>query len=99
MRSSIIRVWQREQRGRSIALKKYWVEDMVLPCFGRERYRTLSHRWLPMVGGDGTVMPPARCRDMVNIAHSPKFQELNQPPDWRPGWPRPPERPWLVHFF
>jgi hypothetical protein len=33
MRSSIIRVCQREQRGRSIALKKCSVEDMVLPCF------------------------------------------------------------------
>jgi hypothetical protein len=30
----------------------------MLPCFGRERYRTLSHRWLPMEGGDGAILPP-----------------------------------------
>lgn len=56
-RSSIIRLWQRGQRGRSIAVKNCWVEDIMLPCFGRERYRTLSHRWLPMAGGDEAILP------------------------------------------
>ena len=31
-RSSIIRVWQREQRGRSIVVKNCWMEVMTLPC-------------------------------------------------------------------
>jgi len=34
-RSSIIRVWQREQRRRSMAIRNCWVEDTVLPlCWG-----------------------------------------------------------------
>jgi hypothetical protein len=45
---SIIRVWQWEQRWRSIAVKNCGVEIMALPCMGRERYRTLSHRWSRM---------------------------------------------------
>jgi len=40
-----------------MAVKNCRVEDMVAsPAFGRERYRTLSHRWLPMAGGDGVSM-------------------------------------------
>jgi len=40
-----------------MAVKNCRVEDMVAsPAFGRERYRTLSHRWLPMAGGDCTSM-------------------------------------------
>jgi hypothetical protein len=36
---------------------------------------------------------------MVNIAQSRKFNELNQSPDRRPGWPVPSEQPRLIHFF
>jgi hypothetical protein len=69
-RSSIIRVWQREQRGRSIAVGNCWVEDTTLsPVFRRERYRTLCHRWLPMAGGDGTSMAHCKASLLVNIAH------------------------------
>ena len=44
MRSSIILVWQCEQRKRSIAVKDCEDEGMMLPCIGREHYRSLSRR-------------------------------------------------------
>ena len=44
MRSSIILVWQCEQRRRSIAVKDCEDEGMMLPCIGREHYRSLSRR-------------------------------------------------------
>ena len=47
-RSSIIRVWQREQRWRSIVATNCWGEAKTRPCVVRERYRTLCHRWVPM---------------------------------------------------
>lgn len=72
-RSSIIRVWQREQRGRSIAVRNCWDGDMMLPCIGRERYRTLGHRWLPMADGDGVILPRRTAEKVVNIAHLRKF--------------------------
>jgi hypothetical protein len=50
----------------------------MLPCFGRERYRTLSHRWLPMAGGDRAILAPHTSDWLVNIAHSGKFNEFNQ---------------------
>jgi hypothetical protein len=34
-----MRVWQREQRGRSIEVNNCWDEDTMLPCVGREHYR------------------------------------------------------------
>jgi hypothetical protein len=43
-RSSIIRALQREHRGRSMAVKNCWDEVTMLPCIGREHYRTLCHR-------------------------------------------------------
>jgi hypothetical protein len=30
--------------------KNCWGEAKTLPCVGRERYRTLCHRWVPMAG-------------------------------------------------
>jgi hypothetical protein len=33
-----------------MAVKNWWDEDTVFPCKRRERYRTLSHRWMPMAG-------------------------------------------------
>jgi hypothetical protein len=72
-RSSIIRAWQREQRGRSIAVKNCWDEDTMLPCVGRERYRlsvTDVCRWR---GGDGTSMRFRVPEPLVNIAHFPEF--------------------------
>jgi hypothetical protein len=80
MRSCIIRVWQREQRARPIPVKSCWVEDMVLPCIGRERYRTLSHRWLPTAGGDAASLPQRKPETVINIAQSRRFHKLNQPP-------------------
>src|ERR1700726_4461164 len=77
-RSSIIRVWQREQRGRSIAVRNCWDEDTMLPCFGREHYRlsvTDVCRWR---GGDGTRMRFRVPAAMVKIAHFPEF---NRPSD------------------
>jgi hypothetical protein len=77
-RSSIIRVWQREQRGRSIAVRNCWDEDTMLPCFGREHYRlsvTDVCRWR---GGDGTSMRFRVPAAMVKIAHFPEF---NRPSD------------------
>jgi hypothetical protein len=32
--SNVIRVWQRGQRGRSIAVKNCWVEDTMFPALG-----------------------------------------------------------------
>src|ERR1700692_1797857 len=49
-RSSIIRVWQPEQRGRLMVVKDCWDDAMTLPCMGRDLYRSLCHRWLPMSG-------------------------------------------------
>ena len=72
-RSSIIRVWQREQRGRSIAVRNCWDEDTMLPCFGREHYRlsvTDVCRWR---GGDGISMRFRVPAAMVKIAHFPEF--------------------------
>jgi hypothetical protein len=48
---------------------------MMLPCVGRER-NTLSHRWMPIRGGDGTSMELKFRPAPVNIAQIPKFNEL-----------------------
>jgi hypothetical protein len=84
-RSSIIRAWQREQRGRSMAVRDCWVEDTVIPLYRREHDRTLCHRWLPMAGGDAITMTQRKARLLVNTAHSRKFQNAdtgrrNRPP-------------------
>jgi hypothetical protein len=71
-RSSIIRAWQREQRGRSMALNDSWDEGTVLPCLGREHYRlsvTDGYRWR---GGDRN-MPQCIVYLLVTIAHLRKF--------------------------
>jgi hypothetical protein len=44
-RSSIIRVWQREQRARSISVKNWSGKVTAFLHVRRERYRTLCHRW------------------------------------------------------
>jgi hypothetical protein len=41
----------------------------MLPYFGRERYQTLSHRWLPMAGGDGRIMQPFKGWPLFCFAH------------------------------
>jgi hypothetical protein len=59
-----------------MAVKNCWVEDTVLsPVLRRERYRTLSHRWLPMAGGDGTSMAHYKVPLLINIAHIPKVND------------------------
>jgi hypothetical protein len=61
-----------------MAIKNCWDGVTTLPCIGRERYLTLSHRWLPMAGGDEWILPPHTADEVVNIAHSRKINELNQ---------------------
>jgi hypothetical protein len=68
-RSSIIRVWQREQRGRSIAVKNCWDEDTMLPPLGG------SINGLPVTDNgqgravmDDTVLFRVP-KPLVNIAH------------------------------
>jgi hypothetical protein len=74
-RSSIIRVWQREQRGRSIAVKNCWVEDTVLPLFIGGSVTGLS-----VTDGCLWRITPrmAHCEAslLVNIAHIPKVNEF-----------------------
>ena len=55
-RSSIIRVWQCEQRGRSIAVRNCWEEDTMLPCIGRERATLSVTGRSQSGGGDVTSM-------------------------------------------
>jgi hypothetical protein len=54
-RSSIIRVWQREQQGRSIAVRNCWDEGTILPCVGREHTNSPS----PMAADGWTMMASA----------------------------------------
>jgi len=53
-RSSIIRVWQREQRGRSKGSKNWWDEVMVLPARGGSITGSLS----PMAADGWAVIKP-----------------------------------------
>ena len=54
-RSSIIRVWQREQQGRSITVRKGWDECMMLPLVRRETRNSRS----PLVCRSGAATEPA----------------------------------------
>jgi hypothetical protein len=57
-RSSIIRVWQREQRGSSIAVNKCWDEVTMLPA----QSGTITDSLSPMVAdGRAAMEPPSSC--------------------------------------
>jgi hypothetical protein len=86
-RSSIIRVWQREQRGRSIAVKNCWDGGTRLPL----RWAGAQHSQspvLPLRDGDRTIMLPKFPGAMVNIAHFQKYdrREVVSPPDAHMNW-------------
>ena len=46
------------------------------PVLRRERYRTLCHRWVPLVGGDMAVLAHREAPLLVNIAHIQKVNAL-----------------------
>jgi hypothetical protein len=62
-----------------MAVRNCWVEDTVLsPVLRRERYRTLSHRWVPMAAGDVAVLAHCEAPLLVNIAHISKVNDLGR---------------------
>jgi hypothetical protein len=48
------------------------------PVLRRERYRTLCHRWVPLVGGDMAVLAHREAPLLVNIAHISKVNDLGR---------------------
>jgi hypothetical protein len=87
-RSSIIRVWQREQRGRSRAVKNCWGECMMLPLRWAGAQHSQSPVGADMGDGDGTSMRPKFPGAMVNIAHfSKKPVDAGVSPPTNPAGP------------
>src|SRR6202035_3647193 len=86
MLASIMRIVQREQRGRSMDLSDGPEEKiacgMALPCIGRERAALSVTDSCRRRGGDGISIRFRIRESVVNIAQSSKFHEL------RPGFHR-----------
>jgi hypothetical protein len=64
------------QHGSCLARGAIWPHDDhdTSPWIRRERYRTLSHRWMPKRGGDGTHHGTAACPTLFDLA---RFRKIN----------------------